>query len=122
MAGCADPPAHTLPAPQPVAEQLVAFVTAQACEDVSVEANPAAHEHAAGTAAAPAHAYPAPHTAHVAEDPLHDDVTPAGEEYPAKHAQDAGCAEPPAHLLPAVHGKHVAVDVVHAPDVIAVEA
>ena len=52
-AGCADAPAHTLPAPQPVVEHVADVVT-QALDVVEVEANPAEHLHATAWAAAPA--------------------------------------------------------------------
>ena len=57
-AGCADPPAHTLPAPQPVAEQ-VADTASQALDVVAVEAHPGEHVHATAVAPPPAHQYPA---------------------------------------------------------------
>jgi hypothetical protein len=55
-AGCADPPAHTLPAPHPVVKHVDAVAT-QDVEDMAVDARPTAQLQ--GIGAAPRQALPA---------------------------------------------------------------
>ena len=69
-AGCDDPPAHTLPAPQLVVEH-VADVKTQALDVVAVDAQPEGHEHAILWAPLPVQLEPAPHATHVAVLPAH---------------------------------------------------
>ena len=65
-AGCAVPPAHTLPGPPPAVTH-VPVPPAHAFDDVEVDAYPGEQEHATGCAAPPAHALP---TTHAMQDPL----------------------------------------------------
>ena len=101
VAGCAEPPAHTLPASQPVVEQVADVVT-QALDVGTVEAHPGEQVHAAAWAPLPVQLKPAPHARHVLLPPEHADVAVEVDANPALHVHGAGCDEPPAQTNPAL--------------------
>ncbi len=121
--GCADPPAHTLPAEQPVVEH-VAEVATHALDVGAVDAQPGEHEHAIACAPFPVQLWPTPQAMHVAVVPAHAVVVFEADEYPGLQLQMAGCDDPPAHTLPAEQPvvEHVDEVMTHALEVVAGEA
>ena len=63
-AGCAEPPAHTLPTPHPAVRQVEDVVT-HALDVVAVDAYPGEQEHAVGWAPFSLQNKPDPHAVHV---------------------------------------------------------